>query len=286
MNINAKRPKLIDSFLFFNEVDLLKARLEFLGPIVDNFVIVEANIDFSGVKKEFILSNELIASLPFSNKILYYKKEIDFNSFYWILKKIRYCNKRSSLLWKLQDVQRNSLLEPLKVFKDDDLIIFSDLDEFPSIEAIEYFQNKKENKDKLRHDPQIYSCKQVFYCYNLNHIKTNDSFYGTLLTDLKSFRSFMPHKIKSNKNNYEYIKDGGWHFSYFMPIDKIQEKIHAISDVENLSNFKNLKSHEIKNKILNNMDLFDRHIVSSPESVNVVPKNLREILKKHIPNCI
>ena len=195
MNINAKRPKLIDSFLFFNEVDLLKARLEFLGPIVDNFVIVEANIDFSGVKKEFILSNELLASLPFSNKILYYKKKIDFKSFYWILKKLRYWNRRSSLLWKLQDAQRNSLLEPLKVFKGNDLIIFSDLDEFPSIEAIKYFQEKK-NKNKLRHDPQIYSCKQVFYCYNLNHIKTHDSFYGTLLTDLKSFRSFMPHKIK------------------------------------------------------------------------------------------
>ena len=149
MNLNNKRPKLIDSFLFFNEVDLLKVRLEYLGPIVDNFIIVEANIDFSGVKKEFILSNELLTSLPFSNKILYYKKEIDFNSFYWILKKIRYWNRRSSLLWKLQDSQRNSLLEPLKVFKDNDLIIFSDLDEFPSIEAIDYFQNKK-NKNRLR----------------------------------------------------------------------------------------------------------------------------------------
>ena len=172
LNLNNKRPKLIDSFLFFNEVDLLKVRLEYLGPIVDNFIIVEANIDFSGVKKEFILSNELLTSLPFSNKILYYKKEVNFDSFYWILKKLRYWNRRSSLLWKLQDAQRNSLLEPLKVFKDNDLIIFSDLDEFPSIDAIRYFQNKK-NKDTLRSEPQIYSCKQLFYCYNLNHIKTH-----------------------------------------------------------------------------------------------------------------
>ena len=223
MNLNNKRPKLIDSFLFFNEVDLLKVRLEYLGPIVDNFIIVEANIDFSGVKKEFILSNELLTSLPFSNKILYYKKEIDFNSFYWILKKIRYWNRRSSLLWKLQDSQRNSLLEPLKVFKDNDLIIFSDLDEFPSIEAIDYFLNKK-NKNRLTYTPQIYSCKQLFYCYNLNHIKTNGIFYGTLLTDLKSFRSLMPHKIKSNKNNYEYIENGGWHFSYFMLSIKFKKK--------------------------------------------------------------
>lgn len=285
MNIKDKRPKLIDSFLFFNEVDLLKVRLEYLGPIVDNFIIVEANIDFSGVKKEFILSNELLSSLPFSNKILYYKKKINFKSFYWVLKKLRYWNRRSSLFWKLQDAQRNSLLEPLKVFKGNDLIIFSDLDEFPSIEAIKYFQEKK-NKNTLRHDPQIYSCKQLFYCYNLNHIKTNGIFYGTLLTDLKSFRSLMPHKIKSNKNNYAHIEDGGWHFSYFMTIEKIQEKIHAISDVENLSNFKNLKPQEIKSKILNNMDLFDRHILSSPDSANQIPKDLREILKKYIPNCV
>ena len=285
MNTNDKRPKLIDSFLFFNEVDLLKVRLEYLGPIVDYFIIVEANIDFSGKKKEFILSNELLASLPFSNKILYYKKEVNFDSFYWILKKLRYWNRRSSLLWKLQDAQRDSLLEPLKVFKDNDLIIFSDLDEFPSIDAIKYFQNKK-NKDTLRNDPQIYSCKQLFYCYNLNHIKTNGIFYGTLLTDLKSFRSLMPHKIKSNKNNYEHIEDGGWHFSYFMTIEKIQEKIHAISDVENLSNFKKLNQQEIRHKILNSMELFDRHLIASPDSANEIPKNLREILKKYIPNCV
>ena len=72
-------------------------------------------------------------------------------------------------------LKRNSLLEPLKVFKDNDLIIFSDLDEFPSIEAIKYFQNKK-NKGTLKNDPQVYSCKQLFYCYNLNHIKTNGVF--------------------------------------------------------------------------------------------------------------
>ena len=71
-----------------------------------------------------------------------------------------------------------------------------------------------------------------------------------------------------------------------MAIDKIQEKIHAISDVENLSIFKNLKSHEIKNKILNNMDLFDRHLIASPDAANKIPKNLRQILKKYIPNCV
>jgi len=43
----------IDAFLFFNELELLKTRLEYLGDSVDYFIIIEANIDFSGKKKIF-----------------------------------------------------------------------------------------------------------------------------------------------------------------------------------------------------------------------------------------
>ena len=62
------KTKLLDVFLFYNELDLLKARLEYLGPVVDYFIISEADIDFSGRKKGFLLNKELIDSLPFSEK--------------------------------------------------------------------------------------------------------------------------------------------------------------------------------------------------------------------------
>ena len=60
------KSKILDVFLFYNELDLLKARLEYLGPIVDQFIISEANIDFSGKEKKFLLSQELIETLPYS----------------------------------------------------------------------------------------------------------------------------------------------------------------------------------------------------------------------------
>ena len=56
--------------------------------------------------------------------------------------------------------------------------------------------------------------------------------------------------------------------------------------MENLSNFKKLNQQEIRHKILNSMELFDRHLIASPDSANEIPKNLREILKKYIPNCV
>ena len=68
--------KILDVFLFYNEVELLKARLEYLGPIVDFFVISEADTDFAGRKKSFILSPELISSLPYADKIIYHQEKI------------------------------------------------------------------------------------------------------------------------------------------------------------------------------------------------------------------
>ena len=44
---------LIDSFLFFNETELVELRVQYLEKIVDCFVVVEANITHQGKKKEW-----------------------------------------------------------------------------------------------------------------------------------------------------------------------------------------------------------------------------------------
>ena len=41
-----------DCIPFFNELDILKLRLHILDPIVDQFVIEEATVTFSGEKKD------------------------------------------------------------------------------------------------------------------------------------------------------------------------------------------------------------------------------------------
>ena len=130
------KPLLLDAFLFYNELDLLKARLEYLGNTVDYFVISEANIDFSGKKKAFLLSDELISTLPFAEKIIYHREYIHLSSIEWLIKRLRYQNRKNRLLWKIQDAQRNSTLKPLSRFKASDIVIFSDLDEFPNEKAL------------------------------------------------------------------------------------------------------------------------------------------------------
>ena len=41
-----------DCIPFFNELDILKLRLNILNPLVDKFIIEEATVTFSGEPKE------------------------------------------------------------------------------------------------------------------------------------------------------------------------------------------------------------------------------------------
>ena len=46
---------IIDTFMFFNEKELLELRLKYLNSVVDCFVIVEANITHQGKEKQWNL---------------------------------------------------------------------------------------------------------------------------------------------------------------------------------------------------------------------------------------
>lgn len=277
--------KLLDVFLFYNELDLLKARLAYLGPLVNYFVIAEANIDFSGQKKEFALSQELINTLPFGEKVIYHQTNINLNSPGWILKRMKYWNKKNRLLWKIQDAQRNSTLTPLKKFSPDDIAIFSDLDEFPSESAIAKGIHLLQEPHSTANQLSAYSFDQTFYYYNLSNAAPHEKFYGSIITTLKSLRNYLPHKFRSQKNELIHLENGGWHFSYFMNEEKILNKIHAISDVENLSGYKKITVQDIQNKIHAGEDLYDRGTKLETQEYKSIPMPLLKIIQKFLPNC-
>jgi beta-1,4-mannosyl-glycoprotein beta-1,4-N-acetylglucosaminyltransferase len=279
------KEKLLDVFLFYNELDLLKARLEYLGPAIDYFIISEANIDFSGSSKEFILNKEIIAALPYSEKIIYHREEINLNSFEWRFKKFKYRNRKNKFLWKIQDAQRNATLKALRSFSPYDIIIFSDLDEFPSQLALNEGPRLILNIGKAKTLFNAYSCDQIFFYYNIHNASPKEKFYGSVFTNLKSFRKFQPHKYRSDKNELAHIPDGGWHFSYFMNEEKILAKVHAISEVENLSHYNALSKELIKEKISAGIDLYDRNIELSKQEWKKLPDTILNSLRKYLPYC-
>ena len=65
---------LIDSFLFFNETELVELRIKYLEKIVDYFVVVEADITHQGKKKNWNFPKILEDKLKkFSSKIQYHQ---------------------------------------------------------------------------------------------------------------------------------------------------------------------------------------------------------------------
>jgi len=271
------KPKLIDSFLFFNEFDLLKTRLEYYGSSVDHFVIAECDVDFSGKKKGYLLNKDSIQTLPFSEKILLCQAQLDFNSLQWLYKKFRYKNDRKKFLWKIQDFQRNLLMKELKKFSENDVIIFGDLDEFPNHEAISNFLRGG--------DLEIIVCDQIMFYYNLSIIIDNEDWNGSLIFKRKLLNEFKLHYLRSQRNNFPIIKNAGWHFSYFMRPEFIREKILSIADVENLSKYKSIELNEIINKINIAQDLYGRNMnfkIVDPSNL-LIDVNLIHLINKNMP---
>jgi len=65
--------KIYDCFTFFNELDLLELRLEEQYDHVDYFVIAEANTDFQGNARPFILEENWGRYSKYHDKIVYIK---------------------------------------------------------------------------------------------------------------------------------------------------------------------------------------------------------------------
>ena len=142
--------KVIDCFLFFQEVDLLEIRLKYLDPYVDIFIIVEACQTFTGVDKRFVFEENKERYADFLDKIVYFKIT-DFHQDYDSV--ISYLNKTNSatsrkvlkimeefnhfpkdkLHWVLDAYHRECIQFPLEeIANNDDIVILSDLDEIPS----------------------------------------------------------------------------------------------------------------------------------------------------------
>jgi beta-1,4-mannosyl-glycoprotein beta-1,4-N-acetylglucosaminyltransferase len=105
------------------------------------------------------------------------------------------------------------------------------------------------------------------------------------MTTLATFRKHLPHRFRSGKNDFEHIASGGWHFSYFMDEEKILNKIYAISDVENLSGYKNITKEEIQKKILSGLDLYDRGTNLNKLEYKKIPDVVIKVIQKYLPNC-
>jgi glycosyltransferase involved in cell wall biosynthesis len=260
--------KVIDSFLFFNEFDILKLRLNYLKDDVDYFVISECNYTHSGNPKSYYLDEILSEfSEDIIKKIIRIKYEPDISGYDFSNRDE--CNFDSGF-WKIERGQRAHIVESLNQFLPDDLLMVSDADEIPRVEIIQYLKQQKVEEDFIA----TAKCDLFYYNFKTFH----DSFWGgTVFTTVSNAIKRGCDFLRYHAYEFPYIEKGGWHFSYFGDAERIRTKLQSFAHQEFnkdaiISNENILKAIESKQDLFGRNNSFDDYDFA----------NFPDNLKKHI----
>ena len=231
--------KIIDCFLFFNEIDMLLFRLKELNDYVDGFVIVESTYTFSGKKKELTYQNNIDLFKDYQHKI----QHIFANNL-----------APNGTSWEREASQRNAIEYGLDVLNldNDDVVIISDCDEIPNTKVLEEI---RVNPKMLNFPLQINALEQDFYYYNLTSKKKNKWLMSKIVSYELIKSGCPPQNIRHHY--HQIIKNGGWHFSYFASPEKIRRKIESFSHTE-FDSERYKDTNTIKKNIELKQDLFFR----------------------------
>lgn len=266
-----------DCIPFFNELDILRLRLNILDPYVDRFIIEEATVTFSGEPKELCFEKNKEMFAPFLHKITYLVVED---------------SPKEATTHERDKFQKNRLAEGLEEAGDEDVILMSDVDEIPNPKVLEAIL-KEFDPGKVYHLAQ-----RMFYCYlNMEEVS------GKLLSITGEFpgaahKKWLGTKIFSKRNipktgiidirevspldeRSVRIEDGGWHFGYMggsgeKDVSKrIGVKVQAAAHQE-YSNQDTLA--EAASRLVLGQDMFGR----DAEFVRVeIDESYPEYLRKH-----
>ena len=240
--------KIIDCFIFYNELDLLTYRFNLLNNIVDYFVIVESTHTFTGKEKKLYFNENKHLFEVFASKIIhiivndipykYHNVDIDGNN-----------------VWNNEFFQRNAISRGINCIKDialSDLIIISDLDEIPDPRTL--------NKIKQGEITVTMNALEMdLYYYNLN-TRFQFKWHACKIISSKKYNelNISCHDIRMAQ--YPKILNGGWHLSYFGDKYFIQNKLQNYSHQEfNRHEYTDLE--KIEKRMQNSEDIYSRNYV-------------------------
>jgi beta-1,4-mannosyl-glycoprotein beta-1,4-N-acetylglucosaminyltransferase len=237
--------KIIDSFIFYNELVMLEYRLNLLYQVVDYFIIVESTHTFMGNEKKLYFQENKERFKDFEDKIIH----IIIDDFPFKQPNI---NIKNNEQWENENFQRKQIEKGIKQIdmKSNDIIIVSDLDEIPNPLLLKKIREKKISVGIVR-------LEMDFYYYNL-YSKFEDKWDKAIMfTYFKQQKYKFDYNFPRNDIEAGSIKNGGWHLSYFGDSNFISNKLKEFSHQEfNNENFTSSKI--IQDRIENNKDLFNR----------------------------
>ena len=243
--------KIIDCFIFYNEVNMLEYRLNLLWNVVDYFVICEASRTFIGNQKEYYLDNSRFTL--YGSKIIQIKIDLPYPN----------PDISKNEQWLNESYQRDNLSQGIDYLvknnkiSNNDLIIINDVDEIPDPNTLIYLSKQKPIE-------ALFTLVQKYHSYNLETVRLLNWYhvkvlsYNTLtnvlnnplFSTIRMYNVTIPLPNDIQKFYPINIMNGGWHLSYFGDIKFIQNKINNFSHQEI-----NITENEINDRINNGLDI-------------------------------
>jgi beta-1,4-mannosyl-glycoprotein beta-1,4-N-acetylglucosaminyltransferase len=233
--------KVIDAFVFYNELEMLNYRLEVLNPHVDYFVLVESTYTHNGVPKILYFNENKSRFSKFLHKIIHV-----------IVDDVPHKTKVSDgRQWENEIFQREQgtprgLLKVPNIDIENDYVIYSDLDEIINPAVINNLRNGHLTGN-------CYSLIMDMYYFNLTNML--DTWWACCLMKVHmALKSSYRWKCKYG------IPNAGWHLSYFGNAEFIKNKLEHFGHQEyNTEQYTN--EQNINDAIKHGRDLFNREDV-------------------------
>ncbi len=253
--------KRYDCFIFNDELDLLRLRLEYLQNSVDYFVIVESTRTLSGGPKPLHFSLNKEKFVPFLPKIIHLVAPAN-----------------DMPAWEYEYFQRNYIKEALQNCAGEDIIVISDADEIVNIGDI-----------LSRPGLQLPALAELTVHYYYFNLRSDKKFRVNLLAPW----GFIREKDIGDRNtlfptytSHIITTNPGWHFSYLYGKDvaAYQKKIAAFSHTEYNTGYY-LNEKRIRGCVNAGVDLFERpyiHFHRNDASIQPILPLIKKLSLHHL----
>jgi len=183
---------LVDTFMFYNELDILELRLSLLDEHVDRFVLVESEVNHVGGPKELFFQRNkkrFEKWLPKIEHIIVTAEE----------------SPKDPNPWCREKYQREAILRGLDGVPNASIVMVSDVDEIPDLAKVTY--------ENLPHI--VTSVNMWMFEYSLKFLYTGEPWFGTVITNCELFKRVGPNYLRDNRWKFPHFKEAGWHLSSF-----------------------------------------------------------------------
>ena len=249
--------KIYDCTTFYSEHLMMDVRFHAMNDYVEKFIVTESTYSHSGEKKK--LNFDLDNYKKYKDKIIY--MIIDKEPEHLISPSENNQYKRMNSIKRIE-LSYDYMMSEIKKIPENDLIILSDNDEIPNLNASQFKKNKSD----------IYIFKQLFFYYKFNLLYDRMFWFGSKACKKKKLKSLswlrnLKNKCypfwrldtyfsKTKNTNVQIVNNGGWHFTNIMSPEDLYTKMTNFGHHDEFE-LSGLTPEDLKNKINEGVVFYD-----------------------------